>query len=71
METAAADERRLGMKPTKQPPLGLMPKWLHDEMRLRELCEAIARRYDAGFEIPIEWVEEYNLLIRNEQEAQT
>jgi hypothetical protein len=47
----------------KKPPLGLKPKRIHDEQRLYEVQSAIARRYDAEWSIPIEWVEEYNQLI--------
>ena len=49
------------------PPLGLMPKKFHDERvkveRFNEVCGAIARYYDAGMKINIEWIEEYNELV--------
>lgn len=50
-----------------KPPLGLMPKKIHDEHikkeRFNEVCGAIARYYDAGLKINVEWIEEYNKLI--------
>lgn len=47
----------------KKPPIGLMPKYLHDEKRFIDVCAAICRYYDEGCQIPIEWIEEYNELI--------
>lgn len=50
-----------------RPPLGLMPKEIHDERvkveRFNEVCKAIARYYDAGLKIDIKWIEEYNELV--------
>jgi hypothetical protein len=50
-----------------KPPLGLIPKKFHDERvkveRFNEVCGVIARYYDAGLKINIEWVEEYNELV--------
>ena len=50
-----------------RPPLGLIPKKFHDERvkakRFNEVCGAIARYYDAGMKINIEWIEEYNELV--------
>lgn len=46
-----------------RPPLGLTPKRIRQEQRFQEVCAAIARYYDAGKKIPIEWVEEYNELV--------
>lgn len=50
-----------------KPPLGLMPKKFHDERvkveRFNEVRGAIARYYDAGLKINIEWIEEYNELV--------
>jgi len=41
-----------------KPPIGLMPRWLHDEIRAEEIQEAIRRYRVADYPIPIEWVEE-------------
>jgi hypothetical protein len=50
-----------------KPPLGLIPKILHDDLvkveRFNEVCGAIARYYDARLKIKIEWIEEYNELV--------
>ena len=50
-----------------KPPLGLIPKRFYDERikaeRFNEVCGAIARYYDAGLKINIEWIEEYNELV--------
>ncbi len=50
-----------------KPPLGLIPKKFHNERvkaeRFNEVCGAIARYYDAGLKINIEWIEEYNELV--------
>lgn len=45
-------------------PIGLKPKWLVDLERLREIQGAIARYYDVEKAIPVEWIEEYNYLIK-------
>ena len=49
----------------KQPPVGLKPRWLHEEQRLKEVKEAILRYIDAGVAIPKEWMEEYEELIQS------
>lgn len=50
-----------------RPPLGLIHKKLHDERvkveRFNEVCGAIARYYDAGMKINVEWIKEYNELV--------
>jgi hypothetical protein len=52
---------------TIKPPLGLMPKEIYERnikiKRLNAIRGAIARYYDAGMKIKIEWIEEYNELI--------
>ncbi len=52
-----------------KPPLGLIPKKFHNERvraeRFNEVCGAIARYYDAGLKINIEWIEEYNELVES------
>lgn len=51
-----------------KPPLGLCPKdiWERNNRvdRLNEVRGAITRYYDAGLKIEIEWIEEYNELIK-------
>ena len=47
----------------EKPPLGLKPKWLHQEHRLLELIGAMERRLTAGKDIPNEWTSEFNDLL--------
>jgi len=47
----------------KRLPLGLTPKWIRQEERLKEVKEAMLRYFNAGKEIPSEWSEEYEELI--------
>jgi len=44
----------------EKPPIGLKPKWLHDEQRQKECKEAIERYVNAGRKVPQEWLDEYN-----------
>lgn len=50
-----------------RPPIGLIPKKFHDERvkveRFKDVCGAIARYYNAGLKINIEWIKEYNELV--------
>lgn len=52
-------------KPQKphKPPLGAMPRKLHEELRMRDLSSAISRFIIDNQPINIEWVEEYNELV--------
>ena len=59
---AVKQEDTNGMYPKKKPPLGLMPRTLWLDMREQEVKLAIQRYLDEGFEIPVQWVEEYNEL---------
>lgn len=52
------------IKDLRKPPIGIIPKKLWDEKRFYELCLAITDRYQGGFEIPVEWIEEYNETIK-------
>ena len=55
------------MEYSTKPPLGLIPKWIHDKNikieRYNDVCSAIARYYHARLKIKIEWIEEYNDLV--------
>jgi len=53
------------IKKVEKPPIGLMPKYLHDAKRLMEIRKAIIRYHNAEMKIPIKWIEEYNELIKN------
>ena len=47
---------------SSKPPLGIIPKNLHEEKRLDKLRRAIQRYFDAELKLPVEWVMEYNEL---------
>jgi|TARA_R110000765_G_scaffold70309_1_gene136434 hypothetical protein len=53
-----------GDKKLAKPPVGLRPKYISDAERLEEVKAAIVRYFKAELEIPVEWVEEYNNLIK-------
>ena len=63
-EKTITQKRCDGCSSDIKPPLGLIPKKLHDERvkieRFNEVCGAISRYYNAGMKIKIEWIEEYN-----------
>ena len=42
----------------KKYPLGLKPKWRHDETRFDEIIKAMMRYNESGKKIPSEWFEE-------------
>jgi hypothetical protein len=46
------------------PPIGLMPRWLHEENRAKALSKAIHRYTQSGKEIPAEWEVELLQLTR-------
>ena len=47
-----------------KPPLGLTPKKIWQEERLEQVSAAVQRYYEAGLEIPLDWIVEYNELVR-------
>lgn len=49
---------------TDQPPIGLKPKFIHDEERINEIFAAIQRMVFDKYPIPPEWLEEYNQLVK-------
>ncbi|BAK53029.1 metal-dependent hydrolase [Bacillus phage SP-10] len=51
-------------KAVENPPLGVTPRWLHDELRFKELSEAIDRFREACKPIPEVWVNEYNSYLK-------
>ena len=57
----------------EKPPIGLMPRKIHEEnvkaKRFNEVCGAITRYYNTGMEIDIEWIEEYNELIKDDNRS--
>lgn len=57
-------EKRSKQQGKAKPPIGIIPKWMHDEIRRDSIKDAIARYLDAGLKIPEEWVSEYNSYIK-------
>lgn len=47
----------------KKTPLGILPKRIHDSMRLENLKCAIERYLDAEHKIDMAWIKEYNELV--------
>lgn len=45
---------------TKKPPIGIIPRYIWELKRIKELKSAIRRFIAVGKQIPIEWVNEYN-----------
>lgn len=52
---------------SNKPPLGVKPRFIHEEMREQELADAIVRYKEAGLKIAIEWVKEYNELVERRE----
>lgn len=48
----------------RKPPLGLKPRNIFEEERIHEIFQAMMRYKQAHKEIPEEWIEEFNDLIR-------
>ena len=42
----------------EKPPLGIVPRYVIDEQRAREIISGILRFIDAGSPVPREWLEE-------------
>lgn len=42
----------------KFPPVGLIPKKVHDNHRINEIFDAMKRFSEAEYPIPIEWIDE-------------
>ena len=53
--------------PQVKPPLGVEPRYIHEELRRQQLSAAIVRYAEASLPVPLEWVEEYNELIEREK----
>ncbi len=50
-------------KMQRKPSLGILPKRIHDSMRLENLKAAIERYLEAEYKIDMAWIKEYNELI--------
>lgn len=68
-EEMRAREEFFNQDQPKKPPLGVKPRWLWDEIRARDIQEAAVRYFNAEhLKIPIEWIEEYNEIIKRMEE---
>lgn len=47
------------------PPLGLMPRYIHEDKRIADILNAMKRYSEAGYAIPCEWVLELRDLFRS------
>lgn len=45
-------------------PLGLRPEWIVAEQRAAEILAAVKRYNDAGWRVPVEWVEELRRVLK-------
>lgn len=50
------------MNKYEKPPIGIKPRFIHDEQRFEELRQCIHRYLSAGLPINKDWIEEYNEL---------
>lgn len=61
------EKEEVNNKPLKKPPLGLIPKHIHNEKvakeRLKEIAEAIGRYKQAGLVVSSEWIKEWDELL--------
>jgi hypothetical protein len=48
-----------------RPPLGIEPHDIWIQRRIEDLLKAMNRYVQSNMQIPVEWVEEYNKLIKN------
>ena len=48
-----------------KPPLGVKPRFIHKEDRVEHLRIAIKCYMSEDFEVPVEWLTEYNELIND------
>jgi hypothetical protein len=53
-------ENYIGTAKHTKPPLGLVPRFIRDEARVKEIIEAIARYNEVGKPVPQEWLDELN-----------
>ena len=59
-------EAYVGTAKHTKPPLGLVPRFIRDEARVKEIIEAIARYNEVGKPVPVEWLNELDEKIRKE-----
>ena len=57
------EETKMNKTEWIKPPIGIMPKWVHDAFRLQAVRDCIERYLEAGLMVRVEWIEEYNQLV--------
>ena len=45
------------------PPLGLKPRFIHEEERRDEIKVAVCRMFDANYAINVDWIREYDEIV--------
>jgi len=48
---------------SEKPPIGIIPKGIHDRSRAVDIINAVQRYVQAGKSVPIAWIEELKVLI--------
>ena len=64
-----AGAKQIDVSSVKKPPLGLVPRYIRDEQRAREIIDAILRYIDNGRPVPHEWIDELERKTAKESEA--
>ena len=52
------------MENIQKPPIGLIPRYIHDGKRIDEILNAIERYTDANMPIPKSWIEELRDILK-------
>jgi len=50
-----------------KPPIGITPRYIWKSNRIRAITDAIIRYTEVLAEVPVEWVQEYNDLIKDKE----
>jgi hypothetical protein len=48
-----------------KPPLGIKPKFIREAQRAEDIKQAIYRYLSEGMVVPVEWLVEYNEILKN------
>jgi len=49
-------------------PIGLVPRYICDDLRLKEIDAAVGRYEERNYAIPEEWIEERNEIMKREED---
>lgn len=53
----------------EKPPIGIIPKKIWIEQRINEIRRAVNEYINAGMRVNVEWIEEYNQLLKELKEV--